>query len=109
MMKKLRGRTRLACPAFAGIALVLVSCQRLETPREEPPQVPAAEQERSAACWQRASARADREFARTQPDPGEAFGRTIPMRERFDRLDAGKRRQALYERCMAEEPVEGQP
>jgi hypothetical protein len=107
MMRELRKRTPLACPAFAGIALlVLASCQKLETPLEGPPQVPATEQERSTRCWQWASSRAEREFARTQPDPGEGFGRTIPMRERFDRFDAGKRRQTLYQRCMTEGPPE---
>ena len=109
MMKELWGRTRFAWAAFAGIVLVLASCQRLEAPLEGPPRVPATEQERSAACWRAASARAEREFARTQPDPGAAFGRTVPMRERFDRLDAEKRRQAFYQRCMAEGLPEGQP
>jgi hypothetical protein len=109
MMKKLWERTRFACPAFAGIVLVLASCQKLETPLEGPPQVPAGEQERSAACWQWASSRAEREFSRSQPDPGQTFGRTIPLRERFDRFDAEKRRQALYQRCMAEGSPEERP
>jgi hypothetical protein len=89
--------------------LVLASCQGLESPLEGPPQVPAGEQERSAACWRWASSRVEREFSRTQPDPGQAFGRAIPMRERFDRFDAEKRRQTLYQRCMAEGLPEEQP
>lgn len=110
MIRELRRRTRFVCPALAGIALLaLASCQKLKTPLEGPPQVPAAEQQRSAACWQWASSRAEREFARAQPGPGESFGRTIPLRERFDRFDAGKRRQALYQGCMKEGVPEGAP
>jgi hypothetical protein len=105
-----RMRMRWACPAFGALILLLASCQRPETPPlEAPPDVTADEQQRSAACWQWASAQAEREFARVQPDPGAAYGRPIPLRDRFDRHDAEKRRQMLHRRCMAEGMPQGRP
>lgn len=109
-MRMDRMRMRWVYPAFGALILVLASCQRPETPPPEaPPDVSADEQQRSAACWQWASAQAEREFARVQPDPGAVYGRPIALRDRFDRFDAERRRQTLYQRCMAEGMPEGRP
>jgi hypothetical protein len=105
-----RMRMRWAYPAFGALIMLLASCQRPETPElEGPPPGTAQEQERSAACRQWASARVEREFARVHPDPGATFGRPIALRDRFDRFDAEKRRQTLYQRCMSEGMPQGRP
>lgn len=102
-MRMDRMRMRWAYPAFGALIVVLASCQRPEAPPlEGSPHETADEQQRSAACRQWASAQVEREFARVQPDPGAVFGRPITLRDRFDRFDAEKRRQMLYQRCMAE-------
>lgn len=109
-MRMERMRMRWAYPAFGALIMLLASCQRPETPAlEGPPPETADAQQRSAACRQWASARAEREFARVQPDPGATFGRPIALRDRFDRFDAEKRRQTLYQRCMAEGMPESRP
>ena len=102
-----------AVSAFAVLLVLPAACQRPEAPALEAPaqQAPAAptadEQQRSAACRQWAQAQSEREFARVQADPGVAFGRTIALRDRFDRFDAEKRRQTLFQRCMAEGGPQG--
>jgi hypothetical protein len=105
-----RMKMRWAPVACGALIMVLASCQRPEAPPlETPPEVSADEQQRSAACRQWASARTERDFARVQPDPGAVYGRPIPLRERFDRFDAEKRREMLYQRCMAEGMPQGRP
>lgn len=103
-------RMRWAYPVFGALIVVLASCQPPEAPRSETPSPESAdEQQRSAACRQWASARAEREFSRVQADSGAAFGREIALRDRFDRFDAEKRRQALYQRCMTEQVPPSRP
>lgn len=103
-------RMRWAYPVFGALMVVLASCQRPEAPASETPSPESAdEQQRSAACRQWASARAEREFNRVQADPGAAFGRQIVLRDRFDRFDAEKRRQVLYQRCMSEQGPPSRP
>ena len=100
-----------AVPIFAAlIVVVLASCQRSEAPPSESPLHESAdEKRRSAACRQWASAQAEREFSRVQTDADVAFGRSIALRDRFDRFDADKRRETLYQRCMTEEMPQGRP
>jgi hypothetical protein len=104
------GWAPLALPA---LLVLLAACQRPEAPApdasavERPVGATAEEQEQSAACRQWAAAQSEREFRRVQADPGVAFGRTIALRDRFDRFDAEKRRQTLFQRCMAEGGPQG--
>jgi hypothetical protein len=102
MMMTFQSRVWSLYLAF-GAVLVLAGCQKLEAPPSPPPEASASEQERNTACWRWASAQAEREFARAHPDPGVLYGRPIALRERFDRFDAEKRRQRLYEQCKASE------
>lgn len=99
------GWAPLALPV---LLVLLTACQQPEAPAlEAPGGATAEEQQRSAACRQWAAAQSEREFARVQAEPGAAFGRTIALRDRFDRFDAEKRRQTLYQRCMADGGPEG--
>ncbi len=102
-MREKRMTTASALFAVSALVVGLAACQRPEEPGSTSlPEATADEQQRRTACRQWASAQSEREFARVQADSGAAFGRTIPMRERFDRFDAEQRRQSLYQRCMAE-------
>ncbi|TVR81877.1 MAG: hypothetical protein EA405_07670 [Rhodospirillales bacterium] len=83
------------------VAMSLAACQMApEAPRRLTPAPETDPESVQAACWRRASAQVEREFARMEPDVAPGVGRPIPLSRSFQRFDAEKRRQVLYERCL---------
>lgn len=92
---------KLAGSMVMVLAMSLAACQMgPEAPRRLTPAPEAEAESIQAACWRRASAQVEREFARIEPDVAPGVGRPIPLSRSFQRFDAEKRRQVLYERCL---------
>lgn len=90
-------------------AILSTSCAGTES---TPPDKAAAEGASKAAkaeCWRRASLLAEQEYARDRSVAETSYGRQIGLREDFDRFDANKRRDALYQRCVRELAGEADP
>lgn len=97
----------------SGLSIALASCQavravqpsRADPAASEPHGASDADK---AACWRQASMQAEEEYVRDGRDPSAAFGRALPVREDFDKFDAEKRRDSLYQRCL-KAMVSGKP
>ncbi|TVS00193.1 MAG: hypothetical protein EA406_01420 [Rhodospirillales bacterium] len=90
------------------LAAGMSACQyRPEAPRRLTPPPDAEPQSVQAMCWRRASEQVEREFARVDPDVGVGVGRVVPLSRDFQRFDAEKRRQILYERCLQQAGASG--